>query len=81
MSTLELPLSISSIDFYKNTYLRSQQCYLFLLSELRCLSFDKRFRALNSEDVRFSSGSWSLEKFWYQVSAVSSSLKSCSFIT
>ena len=81
MSTLELPLSISSIDFYKNTYLRSQQCYLFLLSELRCLFFDKRFRALNSEDVRFSSGSWSLEKFWYQVSAVSSSLKSCSFIT
>ena len=38
------------------------------------LFFDRRLRALNSEDVRFSGGSQSLEKFWYEVSAVSSSL-------
>ena len=38
------------------------------------LFFDKRLRALNSGDVRFSGGSGSLEKFWYEASAVSSSL-------
>ena len=39
------------------------------------LFFNRRLKALlNSEDVRFSGGSQSLEKFWYEVSAVSSSL-------
>ena len=38
------------------------------------LFFEKRLRALNSEGIRFSEGSRSLEKFWYEVSAVSSSL-------
>ena len=38
------------------------------------LFLDKRLRALNSEGVRFSGRSRSLEKFWYEVSAVSSSL-------
>ena len=38
------------------------------------LFFDRRLRALNSEDVRFSGGSQALEKFWYEVSAVSNSL-------
>ena len=38
------------------------------------LFFDRRLRALNSEDVRFSGGSGSLEMFWYEVSAVFSSL-------
>ena len=37
------------------------------------LFFDRHLRALNS-DVTFSGGSQSLEKFWYEVSAVSSSL-------
>ena len=37
------------------------------------LFFDRRLRALNSEDVRFSGSSQSLEMFWYEVSAVSSS--------
>ena len=31
-------------------------------------------RALNSEGVRFSGGSRTLEKFWHEVNAVSSSL-------
>ena len=39
------------------------------------LFFNRRLKALlNSEDVRFSGGSQSIEKFWYEVSAVSSSL-------
>ena len=38
------------------------------------LSFSRRLRALNSEHVRFSGGSQALEKFWYEVSAVSNSL-------
>ena len=37
------------------------------------LFIDKRLRASNSEDVRFSGGFQSLEKFWYEVSVVSSS--------
>ena len=40
------------------------------------LFFESHLRALNSEDVRFSGDSQSLEKFWYEVSAVSSSLAS-----
>ena len=38
------------------------------------LIFNRHLKALNSEDVRFSGGSRSLEMFWYEVSAVSSSL-------
>ena len=38
------------------------------------LFFERRLRALNSEDVRFSGSSRSLEKFWYEVSAVCSSM-------
>ena len=38
------------------------------------LFFDRRLRTLNSEDVRFPGGSLSLEMFWYEVSAGSSSL-------
>ena len=34
---------------------------------------DKRVRASNSEDIRFSGGFRSLEKFWFEVSVVSSS--------
>ena len=59
----------------KNTYLRLQPCYLYLISKLRCFRvFNKRLRALNWEDVRFSGGSCSPENFWYEVTAVSSSL-------
>ena len=38
------------------------------------LFFDRRLRALNSKDIRLSGGSRSLQKFWYEVSAVSGSL-------
>ena len=38
------------------------------------LLFDKCLRALNSEGVRSSGGSRSLEKFWCEVSVVASSL-------
>ena len=38
------------------------------------LFFDKHLRALNSKGVRFSGRFRSLEKFWHEVSAVSSSL-------
>ena len=38
------------------------------------LLFVRRFRTLNSEDARFSGRSRSLEKLWYEVKAVFSSL-------
>ena len=37
------------------------------------LFFEKRLRALSSDGGRFSGGSRSLEKFWYEVTAMCSS--------